>query len=152
MMRALLVFLLLAGCTDDKYLVVTVEARPAVTGASQLSVTLSNAGTSRMDTLPLGSHAFPVTFSVQAPGRSGDLAIKVEAQTSDGIDVGVGNGSATIGDTTASVMLDTADFVVNTDLLGLMGNMQTPLLQFPHMYYFTSSMWDLEYRKTSEKD
>jgi len=114
-MRALFVFLLLAGCADDKYLVVTVEARPAVTGASQLSVTLSNAGTSRMDTLPLGGHAFPVTFSVQAPGRTGDLAIKVEAQTSDGVDVGVGSGSATIGDTTASVMLDTADFVVNTD-------------------------------------
>ena len=114
-MRALILFLALAGCTDDKYLVVTVEARPAVTGASQLSVTLSNAGTSRMDTLPLGSHAFPVTFSVQAPGRSGDLAIKVEAQTSEGVDVGVGSGSAMIGDTAASVMLDTADFVVNTD-------------------------------------
>ena len=114
-MRALLVALLLTGCADDKYMVVTVDARPAVTGASQLSVTLSNAGTSRMDTLPLGGHALPVTFSVQAPGRTGDLAIKVEAQTSDGVDVGVGSGSAMIGDTSASVMLDTADFVVNTD-------------------------------------
>ena len=30
-------------------------------------------------------------------------------------DVGVGSGTAKIGDTTATVMLDTADFVVNTD-------------------------------------
>jgi hypothetical protein len=30
--------------------------------------------------------------------------------------------------------------------------MQTPLLQFPHMYYFTSCAWDLKYRKTASKD
>ncbi|MBV8760249.1 MAG: hypothetical protein JO257_23360 [Deltaproteobacteria bacterium] len=115
MKRALLTMLLVVGCAGDKYTVITVDARPAVTGASQLVVTLSNGGTSRMDKLPLGSHGFPVTFSVSAPGRAGDLDIKVEAQTSDGIDVGVGSGSAMIGDATANVMLDTADFVVNTD-------------------------------------
>lgn len=115
MMRALLAMLLLAGCADDKYLVVTVDARPAVHDASQLVVTLSNAGTSRMDTLPLGGHHFPVTFSVTAPGRTGDLAIAIEAQTADGIAVGLGSASATIGSADASVMLDTADFVVNTD-------------------------------------
>jgi hypothetical protein len=43
-------------------------------------------------------------------------------------------------------------FTANTELLGMMGNMQTPVLQFPHMYYFTSSMWDFEYRKTSGRD
>ena len=83
MTRALLTMLLLAGCADDQYLVVTVDARPAVHDAAQLVVTLSNGGTSRMDTLPLGGHAFPVTFSVTAPGRTGDLAISVEAQTAD---------------------------------------------------------------------
>src|SRR4051812_35390712 len=114
-MRALLLALLVAGCTNDKYLVVTVDARPAVQGASALVVTLSNGGTSRMDTLPLGSHPFPVTFTVSAPGRTGDLDIKVEAQTSDMLDVGVGAGTAKIGDSDASVMLDTADFVINTD-------------------------------------
>lgn len=115
MKRSLLALLLVAGCADDKYMVVTVDARPAVTGASQLVVTLANAGTSRMDTLPLGGQMFPVTFSVSAPGRSGELAIKVEAQRGDGTDVGVGSASAMVGDTAANVMLDTADFVVNTD-------------------------------------
>jgi len=114
-MRALLLALLVTGCTNDKYLVVTVDARPAVQGASSLLVTLSNGGTSRMDTLPLEGHAFPVTFSVSAPGRMGDLDIKVEAQSADMLDIGVGSGAAKIGDAEATVMLDTADFVVNTD-------------------------------------
>jgi hypothetical protein len=115
MTRALLTMLLLAGCTDDKYLVVTVDARPAVHDAAQLVVTLSNGGTSRMDTLPLGAHQFPVTFSVTAPGRTGDLGISVEAQTADGISVGLGSATTMIGSSDASVMLDTTDFVVNTD-------------------------------------
>jgi hypothetical protein len=83
--------------------------------ASQLVITLANGGTSRMDTLSLGGSHFPVTFSVTAPGRTGALDIKVEAQTADGIAVGLGTGSATIGASDASVMLDTTDFVVNTD-------------------------------------
>src|SRR6185312_3129769 len=111
-MRTLLLALLVAGCTNDKYLVVTVNARPAVQGAAALTVTLSNGGTSRMDTLPLDGHAFPVTFSVSAPGRTGDLDIKVEAQSADMRDIGVGSGTAKIGDSDATVMLDTADFVV----------------------------------------
>jgi hypothetical protein len=40
----------------------------------------------------------------------------------------------------------------NPELAGVMGNVQTPLLQFPHVYYFTSAMFDAEYRKRSEKD
>lgn len=43
-------------------------------------------------------------------------------------------------------------FAPNTDLLGLMGNMQTPLLQFPHMHYYASSMWNLDYRKLPERE
>lgn len=114
-MRALWVMLVVAACTDDKYMIVTVDARPAVHGAQSLVVTLTNGGTSRMDTLPLGDNKFPATFSVTAPGRSGDLDIKVEAETSDMTIVGRGSGAVTIGATTASVMLDSTDFVVNTD-------------------------------------
>lgn len=115
MKRALFAMLLIAGCSDDKYLVVTVDARPAVHDATQLVVTLSNGGTSRMDTLPLGGSHFPVTFSVTTPGRTGDLDIKVEAQADDGVPVGLGSAATTIGSADAAVMLDTTDFVVNTD-------------------------------------
>ena len=38
------------------------------------------------------------------------------------------------------------------ELAGMMGNVQTPLLQFPHMYYFTSAMLDAEYRNRSERE
>jgi hypothetical protein len=39
----------------------------------------------------------------------------------------------------------------NPELAGVMGNVQTPLLQFPDVYYFTSAMFDAEYRKRPEK-
>ena len=35
---------------------------------------------------------------------------------------------------------------------GAMGNMQTPLLQFPDAYYFAACMFDADYRKKSESD
>jgi hypothetical protein len=38
------------------------------------------------------------------------------------------------------------------ELAGVMGNVQTPLLQFPHVYFYTSCIWDLEYRKRSEHE
>lgn len=37
-------------------------------------------------------------------------------------------------------------------LAGVMGNVQTPLLQFPHMFFFTSVLWDAEFRKQPEKE
>ena len=40
----------------------------------------------------------------------------------------------------------------STDIAGVMGNAQTPLLQFPNFYFFTSVMFDSEYRKRSEPD
>jgi hypothetical protein len=35
---------------------------------------------------------------------------------------------------------------------GMMGNVQTPLLQFPHVFYFTSAMFDAGYRSRPEKE
>jgi len=37
-------------------------------------------------------------------------------------------------------------------LRGVMGNVQTPILQLPHVYFYTASILDLDYRKRSEKD
>lgn len=37
-------------------------------------------------------------------------------------------------------------------LPGFMGNMQTPLLQFPNLFFFTSVLSDFDYRNRSEKD
>ena len=38
------------------------------------------------------------------------------------------------------------------ELAGAMGNVQTPLLQFPDVYFFTLAMWDADYRKRSEPE
>lgn len=38
------------------------------------------------------------------------------------------------------------------DIAGIMGNVQTPLLQFPNLFYFTSVWCDSSYRDRSERD
>ena len=113
-MRALLVILLLVGCGgDDTFLVVTVDKRVAVHDAAKLEVTLSNAGSMRTDSLELDDADFPVTFSISAPGRMGELGISIDALDAQGALVGRGTGTVQLTDSVASVMLDSADFVVN---------------------------------------
>jgi hypothetical protein len=106
------------GSKATAYLIVTVDARPAVHDAQSIAVALTNAGTTRMDALVLGQHAFPVTFSVSTPGRTGDLVIAVDALDAAGAIVGHGSAMTTVAATTANLVLDTTDFVVNTDYTG----------------------------------
>src|SRR5438270_1012503 len=110
MTRALIVLGLVAGCSDDSYIVVHVDARPAVHDAAMLAVTLNNGGTMRTDKLPVGSHDFPLTFSISAPGRSGALDITVEADDANGLAVGRGATTTTTSVKSADVMLDSTDF------------------------------------------
>jgi len=37
-------------------------------------------------------------------------------------------------------------------LRGVMGNVQTPILQLPHVHFFTASIWDPDYRKRPQHD
>lgn len=115
MRRALILLVVLAGCSDESYLVVTVTARPAVHDASTLSVTLSNETASRTDTLEINNHSFPLTFSVSAPGRTGTLGVSVAALDSSMNEVGAGSVMTTVDAKTASLRLDSTDFVVNSD-------------------------------------
>lgn len=109
----------LGACTSsDGYLIVTVESRPAVHDATSIAVSLSNGGTTRMDTLALRDRTFPVTFSISAPGRAGDLAIAVDASDAGGQVVGHGVATTKLDAGAAKVLLDSTDFVVNTDYAG----------------------------------
>lgn len=111
--------LALGACTSsDSYVIVTVDSRPAVHDAKSVSVTLSNSGSMRTDSLVLRDQVFPVTFSISTPGRSGDLAIAVEADDENGLVVGRGSATTTVESAAAKVMLDPTDFVVNTDYAG----------------------------------
>ncbi len=106
----------LGACAgDENYIIVTVTGRPAVHDIKSVKVTLSNAGTMRTDDLQVGEQAFPVTFSVSAPGRTGDLGISVEGLDKDGYLVGLGSATSMLDLPTANVVLESADFVINTD-------------------------------------
>src|SRR5262245_3807799 len=108
-MRALLPIVLLAGCTgEETYMIVTVDKRPAVHGAARLEVTLSNDGSMRTDALALGDNQFPATFSISAPGRSGELGISIDALDEQGALVGRGKSTTDLLSTNAAVMLDSA--------------------------------------------
>ncbi|MDB4957139.1 MAG: rhizobiocin/RTX toxin and hemolysin-type calcium binding protein [Myxococcales bacterium] len=115
-MRGLYVLLVVAGCADDSYIIVTVDKRPAVHDAKKLAVTLSNEGSMRAEALDLTTATFPVTFSISAPGRAGDLGISIDATDSAGLLVGHGSTTTPLLTSTASLLLDSADFVVNTDV------------------------------------
>jgi hypothetical protein len=99
----------------DSYTVVTIDTRPAVREAATLKVTLSNEESMKVTNIDVGTHGFPATFSVSAPGRAGDLGIAVDALDRDGLLVGRGAATTSINAPTASLMLEPADFVVNTD-------------------------------------
>jgi hypothetical protein len=108
----------LAACSSDDYVIVTINARPAVRDANKLVVLLANSDSTRMDTLSLGDQTFPTTFSVTGPGRRGDLVISVDALDAAGLLVGRGSATTTLAAPTAELLLDSADFVVNTDYVG----------------------------------
>src|SRR5882757_4449821 len=96
----------LAACgnTDNThYVVVSVDWPAAVHDAAALSITLGNAGTTRMDTRQLAGKTPPVEFSVSAPGRAGDLTITVDASDANQVVVGHGSATAKLTDNTAKV-------------------------------------------------
>ena len=108
-------FALGACSSSDGFVLVTVAAQPAVHDVASLTVALSNGGTTRMDSLALRDQAFPVTFSISAPGRTGDLAITIDALDETGLVVGHGSATTTTVAPDATIALEPTDFVVNTD-------------------------------------
>jgi len=115
MQRALPLLLLAACGGDETFMIVTVDAVPAVHDVSKIVVDLDNEGQTRGESFDTDNLAFPATFSISAPGRAGALTISVSALDDAGLLVGRGSTSTTIASPTATLTLDSADFVVNTD-------------------------------------
>ncbi|MEO8705449.1 MAG: hypothetical protein ABI867_35790 [Kofleriaceae bacterium] len=111
----LLVMVSACGGDEGPFIIVTIDARPAVHDIRSLTVTLSNEGAAREDTFQVGSDDFPATFSISAPGRLGQLGISVDARDQTGILVGRGDVDTSLDLLDATVVLDSADFVVNTE-------------------------------------
>lgn len=107
------------ACGDPAYTVVTVEARPAVTGVRTLEIALANASSTQTESFVVDGRTFPVTFSVSTGDRTGDLAITVDAIDGTGTRIARGDATAPItagGD--ATVLLEPTDFLVNTTFVG----------------------------------
>ena len=104
-----------AACGNGSFLVVTVSARPAVHDVATLEVTQMNNGTSRTDSLPLGDHMLPATFSISTDNRTGELDLSISGKASDDTVVALGTATTMTDAGDATVQLDPADFVVNTD-------------------------------------
>lgn len=113
MMRVLAILSLLgAGCSEA--LIVEVDVQPGVRDVAHLEVKLTSGPLERTDDLPMGDHSFPVTFSVGTDELAGDLTITINAFDANDIRVGVNSISPPNDATSASLTLETADFVVNT--------------------------------------
>src|SRR5262245_7795272 len=111
-----LAVLVVAGCGNEQYTIVTVRSRPAVHDVVTLKLTLANGASSETNTVRFGNHQFPVTFSVSAPGRKGDLGIHIDAVNADDELVALGDATTTVDAPAAEILLEPADFVVNTDV------------------------------------
>ncbi len=137
----------IAACGSEDFLVVTIEARPAVHDVASLEVSLlDETGTSRGDSFAVDNDSFPSTFSISG-APTGNLHIEILAKDAEGIVVGHGAGDTLFAAQTASLLLDSADFVINTDF----ADDQFPSNDFEsHGYQVSSSddgTWTAVYRE-----
>lgn len=121
--RPLLLAILLfggLGCGDDVAVIVEVQARPQVPSITSIDVTVQNDEDTETKTFDIGDRDLPLTFSITTSGRSGDLVINVNAHDADDLSRGVGTATVALdaGELEATVLLDPADFVVNTAIAG----------------------------------
>ncbi len=112
---------LVGACgSDEPVIVVHLQARPAVTNVTELDVVLANASSTQSESFAVSGRSFPMSFSVQTPGRTGDLTIDVVAKDGGGLARGVGQLVVPIADSRvdADLLLEPNDFVVNTTYVG----------------------------------
>ncbi|MEZ4398883.1 MAG: hypothetical protein R3B06_02630 [Kofleriaceae bacterium] len=118
---ALLAALAAGACSDaPPVVVVHVAARPAVADVTELTAALTNGSSMQTETFAVAGRRFPLSFSVQTPGRDGDLVIDLVARDGAGLVRGAGAVTIGLGDprVDADVTLEANDFVVNTTFVG----------------------------------
>jgi hypothetical protein len=105
------------ACGSDPAIIVEVRGRPALGEVAELEVTVSNDGTSQTVTFDTAGESFPATFSITAGGRTGPIDIVARGFT-DELQVAYGTGTVDAEAEAGVLMLDPADFVVNTEYAG----------------------------------
>jgi hypothetical protein len=101
----------------DPAIIITVNGREALLEVEQLEVTLGNEGATQTETFEVGGATLPTTFSITAPGRTGPITISARG-IAGGLDVGRGSGVVDAAAATGELVLEPADFVVNTEFAG----------------------------------
>lgn len=114
--------LALAGCDSPMTVtIVTIEARPAVHDVDSIEITFGNDNATLEQTFTVTGRDFPLTFSVETPGRTGELTVSARGLDADGRLAALGETTAAITPdltTDAALVLDPADFAVNTSVAG----------------------------------
>jgi len=122
MRRAILPLIVCSACSDPvTATLVTVEARPSVGEVETLEVMLANQNATLSETFAVNGRAFPLTFSVETPERTGELTITARGLDENGGLVALGTAAATIVPdeiVDATLLLDPADFGINTGFAG----------------------------------
>ncbi len=108
------------GGEPEPAVIVTIAARPATLTEQigDLEVTVGNGGASKSQRFAVDGQAFPLTFSVTTGDRTGALDVSVRAFDADGNTLGVGQTQADLTVDELAMVLDPADFVVNTEYAG----------------------------------
>lgn len=104
-----------ASCSSEPYLVVTVDASPAVHEVAKLEVTRFGDDPPHVQTLALLNFKFPITFSISGLGNSGSIDLGVKALSADDAVVGFARSQVALDASEASMVLEATDFVVNSD-------------------------------------
>lgn len=112
-----------AGCGGNTGTVVfvSVAKEPAVTAVTALAATAQNAGQKEAKTFDVQGKGFPLTFTIQPTGRTGDLTLDLSARGASGLERGLASGAVTIVPNQVAhldLTLQPSDFVVNTQLAG----------------------------------
>ncbi len=112
----------LAGCGEPvTATLVRVDARDAVRGVASLEVTMSNNNATLGETFQVEGRDFPLTFTIETPGRTGALEVDLRALDVDARPAAFGAGATTIETDEVGevrVLLEPADFPVNTIYTG----------------------------------
>jgi hypothetical protein len=106
------------SCTDERVIVIRIEARPAVNTVEDLKVRVVSDGVGQERVFGFAGKKFPQTFSVSTDSLDGELTVNVEA-TAGGLIVASGKLSTSFAEKmNPIVMLEPSDFVVNTKFNG----------------------------------
>ncbi len=104
----------ISGVDAAPSLAITIANRPTVRAASTLFVRATYEDVTYEETVPISLHELPYVYTIPVEGRTGPVEIRVEALDDGGHLTGRGEAVTSFAAGTATLVLQGADFVVNS--------------------------------------